>query len=477
MVYLRDSAKPLSYYVTILFEKIYKEGKIPAQWKVGKITPIPKKGNSKEVQNYRPITSLCSLAKVFERCLLNRINELGDFTGSNQYGFKKKHSTCTALLHLQHEIATSLDEGLYHGIVSLDLSAAFDMVNPKLLTERMKLSGLPNDVINLIGDWLTDRQAYVEVGGETSYIFEVPEGTVQGSVLGPLLFAIFIAPMFELENVASFADDSYLGARSDNLVELMAKISRSSTNLTHWFKSSGLVVNETKTEFCVFHKNKKSKCHIDVNGTRVENKSALKALGIYLDENLNFERHVQYISNSCQKINMGFNILKKHFNLNELLHLVTSLYFSKMYYASEVWLSHNLTVKLQKTLLSVSARVLKTISGIRCDQNDRISFIELHKQFNRATPVMMTSYVQATCLHRVLNSEVPQNIFMDLLVNHVDARRHYKPTFIKSNKSRVGENILRNRIQKMTNKLSMDITTLTYNQLKIQAKKDFLSYL
>jgi len=121
MIYLRDTADVISPYICKLFTKIYLERKMPEQWKVGKITPIPKKGNKNEASNYRPITSLCSLAKVFERCLLLRITSLGDFTGTNQHGFKKNHSTSTALLQIQHEIATNLDENLYHGLVSLDL--------------------------------------------------------------------------------------------------------------------------------------------------------------------------------------------------------------------------------------------------------------------------------------------------------------------------------------------------------------------
>jgi len=402
--------------------------------------------------------------------------DLGDFTGINQHGFKKAHSTSTAILQLQNEIATSLDDGLYHAIISLDLSAAFDMVNPKMLVDRMRTAGLPNDVILLVENWLSGRSAYVEFGGESSMLFNVTEGTVQGSVLGPILFAIFISPMFDIANVNSYADDSYLSEKHHDLGELTTNIAIKSNILTNWFKDSGLVVNENKTEFCVFHKSKKTTCEIVINDVIIKSRSTLKTLGVTFDENLTWENHIQNVEKNCNKINMGFRILREHFNQDELVCLMTSLYFSKMYYAAETWLSPNMPVKLQKRLMSLSAKILKTVSGIKCDQTDGVSYLELHKKLNRATPLMMATYFQATCLHRVLTNEVPQPIYLDLLVNHIDQRRHYKPAFSKTNKTRIGENVFRNRIQKTTNLLTFDMTTLNYTQFKIKAKRDLLSF-
>jgi len=365
---------------------------------------------------------------------------------------------------------------MYHGIVSLDLSAAFDMVNPDLLVERMKVAGIPNDVTELVEDWLKNRQAFVEVGGESSMLFDVPEGTVQGSVLGPVLFAIFISPLFDKVDASSYADDSYLSEKGQNLNELTNSLSRSATTLTNWFKSSGLVVNESKTELCVFHKNKKSRCTIRINDIIIQSTPTIKALGVILDENLNWEKHVQHVSNACQKINMGFKILKKYFTQQELLTLATSLYYSKMYYAAEVWLSNMLSVKSQRTLMTSSARILKTVSGTKCDQTDKVSFLELHKSLNRATPGMMTSYIQATCLHRIIHNEIPQSIYLDLIANHIETRRHYKPTFHKTNKTRVGLNLFRNRIQNTTNILQFDISSLPYTSTKVMAKRTFLTF-
>jgi len=221
---------------------------------------------------------------------------------------------------------------------------------------------------------------------------------------------------------------------------------------------------------------KKVNCYITINDTNINNLSVMKALGVYLDENLTWEHHVKNLSKSCDKISMGFNILKKYFTLSELITLVTSLFYSKMYYASEVWLSTNLTIQSQKLLMSMSSKILKTISGIKCNQEDGISYVDLHRKLNRATPLMMSSYIQLTCLHRILTTSTPNNVFLDLIAHHYDATRHYKPTFIKDNRSRAGMNVFRNRIQKATNQIQEDMTLLTFNQLKVLAKREFLTF-
>jgi len=408
--------------------------------------------------------------------VLVKLLQCGDITGSNQHGFKKNHSTVTALLQIQNEIAYSLDNNYYHGILSLDLSAAFDMVNPGLLVTRMKHAGLPNDVIDLIKDWLSNREAYVEIGGESSTLFKVPEGTVQGSVLGPILFAIFIAPMFKLARVSSFADDSYLSENGSDVRDVVNKLQNSASLLTKWLKSSGMIVNESKTEFVIFHRTRKELYELKINDITIKSKHTMKALGVTLDQNLNWEQHISNVSKQCSISNMGFRVLRKYFNQQELLQLATSLYYSKMYYAAEVWLQPKLTVKLQRSLLSSSAKILKTITGAKCNEEDRISFYEIHKRTRRATPNMMLHYLQATCLHRIMSTQTPETIYEDLLSSHVEPRRHYKPNFIKSNKTIVGENIFKNRIQKTCSQISKDMTVLSYNALKILAKKDFLNF-
>ena len=145
--------KKLLNTVTDLFNKIYKGKQIPEVWRISRIIPLHKKGNRTETTNYRPISNLCSLEKVYERCLLNRLERYAeesgsDLTGRNQYGFKKSRSTTTISLVLQSKLAKLSKEKA--AMLSLDLTAAFDVVNHELLMKRLEILGVPPTLLKLL---------------------------------------------------------------------------------------------------------------------------------------------------------------------------------------------------------------------------------------------------------------------------------------------------------------------------------------
>jgi hypothetical protein len=199
---------------TELFSRIYVQRTLPAQWLLAKTIPIHKKGPKKDMENYRPIANLCSTSKVFEKLILKRIMEIQqlndvEIIGKQQHGFKKGKSTLTLGLKIQSLIARALDDDKYVLMASLDLSAAFVVVNIPILMKRLKILGLPEDVIALIGVWLQNRSFYVSVNNRNSILYDLISGTVQGSILGPILYAIYVSPVFDLVLMSSFADDNF----------------------------------------------------------------------------------------------------------------------------------------------------------------------------------------------------------------------------------------------------------------------------
>ena len=210
---LKDGASVLRSPLSSLFRRIYEKKEIPEQWKVAKVIPLHKKGNKQDVANYRPISNLCSISKVFEKLIQKRLEEIGeenniDITGEQQHGFKKNRSTITAALTIQSIISREMDENNYVVMSSLDLSAAFDLVNLDLLLTRLKKMGLPSDIILLLEIWLRKRFFYVEANGLNSMVLNSDIGTVQGSILGPILYALFIRHLYNLENLTTFAEDN-----------------------------------------------------------------------------------------------------------------------------------------------------------------------------------------------------------------------------------------------------------------------------
>ncbi len=174
------------------------------------IIPLHKKGSKAKVENFHPIANLCATSKIFEKLMLGRILKTSDadklFT-KHQHGFRKRRSTITAMAELQNIIGTHMDLNVYIAVASLDLSAAFNVVNVDLLLKRLENMGIPEDLTQILASWLKDRAAYVEVDRELSEYFSVPDGMVQGSVLGSVLFNLFLRPLLEMTKSPAY--DSY----------------------------------------------------------------------------------------------------------------------------------------------------------------------------------------------------------------------------------------------------------------------------
>jgi len=197
-----------------IFNNIIKSG-FPQEWKVARVVPVPKKGDNTDVKNFRPVSNLCSLSKVFERCVLARLIEHHSFdtlVGAHQHGFRRNHSTSTCLMVLKDLLATKLDEKKQCILYSLDLSAAFDMLRPDTFFLKFK-NVLPDGVLRILIDFLSDRKFFVNVADSNSLIVDVERGCPQGSVLGPVLFSLYVGDVMRgLNNCefVSYADDSYV---------------------------------------------------------------------------------------------------------------------------------------------------------------------------------------------------------------------------------------------------------------------------
>jgi hypothetical protein len=361
---LVDGFDALDQSLCHLFNQIYEQKTIPEQWLISKVIPIFKKGDPKNVENYRPISNLCSTSKLFEKLILLRIQEIElnskiDLTGKSQHGFKKKHSTNTAGLTIQSLIARALDGDNYALMASLDLSSAFDVVNVKLLLKRLRVIGLPGDLIELISKWLESRYFYVTIDGKNSYIRYCDVGTVQGSVLGPILYALFVSPLFDLTEMTLFADDNYIVRWNQHLTALIEDMRESLEMITKWLKDSGLKVNETKTEICLFHKRDQPPIVITFNGTPITSKQAMNVLGISFDSKLNWQFQIQNAITKSKKALHAIYLIRKHFTKTELLQITTSNYYSILYYNAEIWLTPTLNNNSKRALMSASAAPLK----------------------------------------------------------------------------------------------------------------------
>ena len=386
----------------VLFEKIYNQKTIPQQWLISKITPIHKKGQKTPIENYRPIANLCSTSKIFERLILKRIQSIElandvDITGKQQHGFKKCKSTTTLALQIQSLIARALDEDNHVLMASIDLSAAFDVVNIGLLVKRLKIIGLPDDLVTLIEIWLKHRVFYVEIDGIVSKLYDLNHGTIQGSILGPILYAIYVSPLFDLTDISNFADDNFAltwsKCKQTAITQMEAKLSI----VTKWLSGSGLKVNEQKTELCHFYRKDTPPVEITLNNAKIKSSFEMNVLGVLFDSKLTWANHVSKQINKANKALHAIKLIKKYFNPSEILTLLTSNFYSVLYYNSEVWHLPTLKPQIKQLILSASANALK------CSQrkpDPMQSFLNIHLEAKRATPEKFMIYKHAILLHK-----------------------------------------------------------------------------
>ena len=473
---LSDGAEVLISPFVGLFRRIYDQKAIPDQWSIAKVTPIHKKGLKCDIENYRPIANLCSSSKLFEKLILKRMLQIEsntgiDLTGKQQHGFKRNKSTTSLSLQLQSLIARALDEDNYALMASVDLSAAFDVVNIDLLLIRLGVIGLPGDLVGLIEVWLRNRFFYVEVADHNSNLFEIHTGTIQGSILGPILYAIYVSPLFDLTDLSNFADDNFI-LSINKTKQLAIFLMESKLHIIiKWLTDSGLKVNESKTELCLFYRKDTPPVMIRVNNIVINSTSSMNVLGITFDSKLTWAMHVAKQVAKSNKALQAIKMIRKYFNSSEILSLLTSNFYSILYYNSEVWHIPKLKPAINQLILSASANALKLSQ--RCP-NMYESFINIHKSCDRATPSQMIKYKHAILTHKLYNQEQPKADWLDLNFNQTFTSRQTKFKTIQNNNFKVGMNLLSNRLTVVNDQIDLNDLNLSLDSFKVKYKKQML---
>ena len=346
--------KPL----TVIINQCLKMGIFPNQLKIAKVVPIFKTGDDTLFTNYRPISLLPSTSKVVERVIFNQLytyfetNKL--FYGS-QYGFRKRHSTEFAALELVDKLLNMMDKGQVPLGIFLDLSKAFDTLDHKIMIKKLEFYGVSDGPGKLLESYLSNRKQYVVFDDINSQVLDIKTGVPQGSILGPLLFLIYINDIVKSSNLFKFilfADDTTIIAPINiNNKETANIINMELDKIITWLKLNKLSLNISKTKFCIFHKvqRKISIPEIQIENTVISYSKVIDFLGFRLDDNLNWNDHLEKLSCKLSRTLGVINKLKYVLPRNVLLQLYNSLFLPHVNYGILIW-GHNYEriEKLQK---------------------------------------------------------------------------------------------------------------------------------
>ena len=339
----------------------------PDELKIAKVIPLFKKGSKTDLTNYRPISILPSLSKVIEKLIYVRLNNFFDKHGiltQHQYGFRKKHSTEFAILDLQEKIASALENKQSAISIFLDLSKAFDCINHVILLKKLQYYGIRGLAFDLMVSYIKNRQQYVVVDNVSSAPINIHCGVPQGSILGPLLFLIYINDIVNTSDLIYFilfADDTNLfisDANTDNLYNI---INVEMTKISLWFKVNKLKININKCCFIHFSNLNSNAKNIYLEGAPLCQVQNTKFLGVYIDQNLNWSAHIQCISNKLVKIVATVSKIKHLLPKSTLMQLYYTLVYPIITYGILAW-GHADKVHLNK-LSVLQNRFLYKISN------------------------------------------------------------------------------------------------------------------
>ena len=350
--------------ITNLINQTLSTGKFPKLLKIAKISPIFKKGDDTLLSNYRPVSVLPSVSKVFEKVIYNQIYEY--FTDkkllyNSQYGFRKNHSTEYAAMELIDRVIKEMDLYKIPINIYLDLSKAFDTLDHNILLSKLSFYGINGRALELIKSYLSDRFQFVMFEDIRSNLMEIKCGVPQGSILGPLLFIIY---MNDLQfsstqfNMVIYADDTALcttlNLDSTNQKKLNAELKL----INQWLQINKLSLNVSKTKAMLFHTPQRKVTYptLKIDNHKIEFVSKFNYLGIIIDENLNWNIHIETLTKKISKTIGIINKLKNQLPTETLLNIYNALVASYLNYGIVVW-----GWKLEK-LLKLQKKAVRAIT-------------------------------------------------------------------------------------------------------------------
>lgn len=341
---LKVSASYISEVLAYLFNNcITNKCSFPSELKKVKVIPIHKKGPKNIISNFRPISIVPVFSKLFESLLHSQLSdylEKNQVFTNRQYGFRPKHSTTDAVLDLVDNVVADLEKGSVVSFSSFDMSKAFDTVQHDLLCKKLAYYGVDQISVSLIESYLKDRLQYVFKNGNYSSSKYITQGVPQGSILGPVLFNVYINDLpTNVNSIGSdiylFADDVGLKLSLNSLLQVKNTLKYSSEMLEDWCFANKLCLNQSKTCDISFSLNCKN-----------EDKTKLKFLGIYLDSSLNWFEHVNYIASKLSKGLFLLRRLRESVDANALLKVYYGHVHSLLSYGIAAWGNCSHSVKL-----------------------------------------------------------------------------------------------------------------------------------
>ena len=404
---LKYAKQELVNGLVIIFNKSFQEGCFPEILKIAKVIPVHKGDVKTDPGNYRPISLLSVFDKLLEKVMLNRLLQFlnkNDILYKYQFGFRKNHATSNALTEVIDHIYKSLDEGNYVFGIYIDLKKAFDTVQHQILLYKLQHYGIRGIALEWFDSYLSKRKQFVVTNGIQSDILESSDyGVPQGSVLGPILFLLFINDIHKSLDkiiIKLFADDTNCFISGNNFNQLERLAETELNKLQKWINANKLTINfdPKKSSYCIFKP--KNKC-LPVNfdrgltmGTKVlKYKENTRYLGLLLDHKLTWESHIKELNKKLVKYTGIFSKIRHCLPVSCHHTVYNAFISSRLNYGSEIYT--NTTKKVIQPLVVTQNKILRILQF----KNIKTPTNNLYREFGVLKLTNMHDFNISTNIH------------------------------------------------------------------------------
>ena len=402
-----------------------------------------------------------------------------------QFGFRKKHSTIDTIIAIVEQIRQKVDNGDFACGVFVDLQKAFDTVDHEILLSKLSHYGIRGVANNWFKSYLSNRSQFVSISNYNSTLKLIKHGVPQGSVLGPLLFLLYINDLHYCIRTSipyHFADDTHLLNFASTLYSLCSRVNADLRVLVEWLNANKISLNASKTEFLIFRSLRKDLDHLPrlkLSGKILTPSKYVKYLGVYLDEHLSWKTHVSAIATKLRRANGAISKLRHYVPFKILLNVFHAIFMSHARYACQLWGLRDNSVTHRILILQNTALRLMTFSPPRSSATTLYANHGILKIFD-LVKVLNILYV-----HKFLNQNLPSDILKTLSIEKIDHSQGTRGStkgllkYNSANTTSFGLNSLSclsshqwNWIQQGNS--NINISELSLSQLKSIATKSFI---
>ena len=450
--------------LTRLINNIFLSGIFPEVLKIGKVIPIHKAGDLTDIQNYRPITEVCTFSKIIECLMKNRtIKFVTKYIGFDkfQYGFITGSSTLSAATDLINYISTEMDNKKAVITVFVDLKKAFDVVDHTVLLKKLKSMGIRGNAYNIFKTYLNDRPQFVMVDGVNSKMITNNCGVPQGSVLGPLLYSLLVLSLRRAGLTGqyyTFADDTVIVYSGSNMTFLQDHINNDLKKYSGWLLNNRLKLNTDKTVYMVFQQKNtiKNDIELKINNVKISKVSVTKYLGLIIDDKLNWKNHIEKLVNKIVPMLGALYRCQSYLNDTNRLLIYNAYILSNMIYLINIW--GTCGVSNLKKIQTIQNKAIK----ILFHKPYLTPTVELYNESSFQPVKYYISLEQCKQIYKVLHNKLKCNT--DLNVN-----RDFYDYCTRGNSDIHIENVRTNKA--LFNPITQAI--MTYNSVPLNIRESF----